>query len=66
MNKRLIAFPMAFKGFNEQDVDIVKTMVRLRKIEAEGDKRIEMNRVKEEVNGWKESVGIMLHFINGW
>ena len=40
---------LAFKGFSVSDVS--KTMVRLRKIEAEEDKtRIEMRGVKEEAS----------------
>ena len=49
---------LAFKSFSDKDVNIAKTMVRLRKIEAAGDKnkRMEMRGVKKKLSGEKEEV----------
>ena len=46
-------------------LNIAKTMLKLKIIEAEGDKiRTEMRGVKEEISGCKESVQKMLSLIN--
>ena len=59
--------PIAFKGFSDSNVAVSKTMVRLRKIEAEGDKtRIVMRGVREEVSGCKESAAKMFHLFTKW
>ena len=58
--------PLAFKEFSNSDVDVTKTMVRLRKIEAGDKTRIEMRGVKEEVNGDKESAEKMFHLSTEW
>ena len=65
--KRRLDSPLAFKGFSNSDVDVSTTMVRLRKIEAEGDNtRIEMRGVREEMNGCKESAERMFHLPTEW
>ena len=54
-----------FEGFTQEDVDIVKTMVRFQRIQAEEERiRIEMRRVKLEVNGCKKSVEKLLEKMN--
>ena len=50
MAERLPDSPLSFTSFREQDVDFMKTMVRLRKFEAERDiTRIEMRGVKNQI-----------------
>ena len=51
----------------EHEVDVTKTMMRLRKIETEGDNTMtEMGGVKEKFNGCKALVKKILQFINVW